>query len=673
MSAKPEGVLKSLTSVLLERYRFFRQAGVSFGGARDLYAVLGYQRILQYLDYRLRYQRGGIAKRIVEAYPKATWRGGVELYEDEDAAKDTAFEEAWKSIQDRLNVWSRLQAADILAGLSTFSVLLIGAPGELETELPRGTSPDRLLYLQPYSGGGGPPTSNTLLMQNHTQGLDSDCSIKNFDVDPKSVRFGEPLTYLLRRTDINLPGQMREIHWSRVIHVAEGCLDDNVYGMPTLENVWNLLDDLDKVTGGGAEAFWLRANQGLHLDVDKDMGLPGSTSAGLSADERKVLHEKAEEIQHQLQRVLVTRGVTATQLGSDVANLGPNADAILKQIGGSKGIPTRILTGSEMGQLASGQDADNWRTQVQDRRTSYAGPMIVRRLVDRLVEYGYLPKPKQYDIAWPVEEDMSELDKATLALTLTNVNKNYGSDVFDADFIREKAYKLEPLEELPQWEFMSELDKATLATKLAMVNKEMGITVYTDDEIRDMSFGKAPLTDAEKVPIGAPERISVTQPPELGADGQPIPQPALPNTPEIKAALRALEEAIEADDAEAILKILGDVPGHEFHGNQWTEGGATGMIFKEYATTGYGPGERGAEKARAAAQEAHKALTKAGFVKAAPTEHKHIAGEKMGRSQAYYSSSKKSTTEYAHPDGRKASLQATYEKTSNSSVRVKHS
>jgi hypothetical protein len=397
-------------------------------------------------------------------------------------------------------------------------------------------------------------------MQNHTQGLDSDCSIKNFDVDPKSVRFGEPLTYLLRRTDINLPGQMREIHWSRVIHVAEGCLDDNVYGMPTLENVWNLLDDLDKVTGGGAEAFWLRANQGLHLDVDKDMGLPGSTSAGLSADERKVLHEKAEEIQHQLQRVLVTRGVTATQLGSDVANLGPNADAILKQIGGSKGIPTRILTGSEMGQLASGQDADNWRTQVQDRRTSYAGPMIVRRLVDRLVEYGYLPKPKQYDIAWPVEEDMSELDKATLALTLTNVNKNYGSDVFDADFIREKAYKLEPLEELPQWEFMSELDKATLATKLAMVNKEMGITVYTDDEIRDMSFGKAPLTDAEKVPIGAPERISVTQPPELGADGQPIPQPvmpgSLPNTPEIKAALRALEEAIEADDLEAIGRLL---------------------------------------------------------------------------------------------------------------------
>jgi hypothetical protein len=252
--------------------------------------------------------------------------------------------------------------------------------------------------------------------------------------------------------------------------------------------------------------------------------------------------------------------VTATQLGSDVANLGPNADAILKQIGGSKGIPTRILTGSEMGQLASGQDADNWRTQVQDRRTSYAGPMIVRRLVDRLVEYGYLPKPKQYDIAWPVEEDMSELDKATLALTLTNVNKNYGSDVFDADFIREKAYKLEPLEELPQWEFMSELDKATLATKLAMVNKEMGITVYTDDEIRDMSFGKPPLTDAEKVPIGAPERISVTQPPELGADGQPIPQPvmpgSLPNTPEIKAALRALEEAIEADDLEAIGRLL---------------------------------------------------------------------------------------------------------------------
>jgi hypothetical protein len=424
-------------SVLLDRYQFMRQAGISFGGARDYYEVFGYDRQITTKQYRDEYARGGIAKRIVEAFPKATWRGeGLELYEDDDPDVSTDFERAWDSINARLSVWTTLLRADILAGLSTYSVVLIGVAGDgdLSTELPRG-NPDKLLYLTPFCGGGGPSATQ----RNPQAAFDADATVHEFDVDPSSPRFGDPLSYMLKRISVASPALQRPVHWSRIVHVAEGCLDDNVYGQPTLENVWNLLMDLQKVTGGGAEAFWLRANQGLHLDVDKDMALPDAKDAIAS------LKEQSELYKHQITRWLRTRGVDVKTLGSDVANFNAPAEAILTQIAGSKGIPMRILTGSERGELASSQDAANFDSQVQDRRTGYAGPMIVRRLVDRLIEYSYLPTPAQYKVGWPTVETMTEKEKAEGAKSWATTNQAAGEVVYTVSEIREHWHDMEPL------------------------------------------------------------------------------------------------------------------------------------------------------------------------------------------------------------------------------------
>ena len=448
VSRMDDASLRVLSSALVERMMFARQAGITFNGQRDVYEILGYNRILTYREYRARYMRGGLAKRVVDAYPSAIWRAGAELYEDEDPQTDTDFEQAWRSLDARLSVWSRFQRVHILSSLSTYAVLLIGAPGELNTPLPRGNSPDSVLYLQPFSGGGGPQGGDQ--QDNRSRAMNADCSIATFDTDSKSPRFGLPETYQLKRTTISAPVFDRQVHWSRMIHVADGLLGDEVYGTPALEAVWNLLDDLDKVTGGGAEAFWLRANAGLHLNIDKTMGAPSSVPgrasvAGMDAAARQQLHDQAEELKHQLQRVMVTRGVEATQLSSNVADFNGPADSIITQIAGTKGIPKRILVGSEMGQLASGQDKDNWNTQVQDRRTSWAFPGLVKPLVDRLCEYGYLPKPKTYAVEWPVIEDLTEDEKASLALRFALANRTQGSVLFTPDWIREKTYGLAPL------------------------------------------------------------------------------------------------------------------------------------------------------------------------------------------------------------------------------------
>ena len=463
--------LKTLTADLqLARLQWMKDVGIAFDGARDYYKVFGYDRLLTATQFRETYARGGIAKRIVEAFPKATWRGGVEVYEDEDPDKHTEFEKAFDDLNEQLQVWSVLERADILAGLSTYSVILIGAPGEFKSPLPKG-KPGQLLYLTPYWGGGGPANGRPL----STNAVDTDATIASYVEDPKNPRFGEPEFYALKRTNISLPKEANEVHWTRVIHIAEGCLEDNIFGIPVLENVWNLLQDLLKCTGGGAEAFFLRANQGLHLDVDKDMALTTPDGGVAILDKLK---EDLEKYKHGLTRWIRTRGVNVETLGSDVANFAPPADAILKQIAGSKGIPLRILTGSEMGELASSQDASNWDTQVQDRRTSYAGPSMVRRLVDRLIEYGYLPTPKMYVVGWPVEEEMSEPEKADLAVKMAQANATMGEPLFTEAEIREKTYDMKPLTD----EQRNEID-ARAAQKVKQAQEAMGPAAKPEENV----------------------------------------------------------------------------------------------------------------------------------------------------------------------------------------------
>jgi hypothetical protein len=505
----PAGELQTLsTAILLDRLRFATQAGITFEGARDTYALFGYPRTITSKMYRDQYERGGISKRIVEAYPKATWRGGLELYEDEDPDKETPFELAWKTLERKHKIWLRLQQADILAGLSTYSVLLIGATGGLETELPKVSSPDKLLYLAPFSGGGGPAPSG----QQVSEANYIDATIDSYETSPSSPRFGYPKAYRLRRTDSSDPALQRPVHWSRIIHVAEGTLNDDVFGQPTLRNVWNLLMDLEKVTGGGSEAFFIRANAGMQINVDKDMQIPPTPG------ELDKLRDDVEAYKHNITRILRTRGVEINQLGSDVANFSNPADAIMKQIAGSKGIPMRILTGSEMGQLASGQDADNWNTQVQDRRTGYAGPLIVQQLVDRLIEYGYLPTPAQYEVGWPTEEDMSDPEKASLAVSLASVNKAQGSIVFTDEEIRDKTFDMKPLTP-------AEKQKAA---------EEQGALAQAKNPIPDPVPGQS-AAPVKKGPFGRPVAAEEAN----------------------DELLMVLEAAIEANATEVIDQILG--------------------------------------------------------------------------------------------------------------------
>lgn len=406
-------------SDLLSRAGLARRAGKTFGGKRDLYEALGYARELRVEDFRDRYERGDVAGRIVDTYPKETWRDGPELVEDEDPETVTVWEQAFLDFAKRTRLWHVMKRADILSGLGPYSVILIGAAGQLETELPKMQNLDGVLYLTPYAA--------------------DDAQISTWETESESPRFGLPRTYRLsRKGTMGMTTLDREVHWTRIIHIADNLLDDRVSGRPLLARVWNRLDDLDKVVGGGSEAFWLRVNGGTIFSVDKDV----------KVEEGKLdqLKTQAEEFAHGLRRTLAARGFTATQLDSDVSNFGNQVDAIMGLISGATSIPQRILLGSERGELASSQDKRAWDDRISERRTDFAEP-VIEQLVERLTTYGAMKAVKKYDVRWPDFEELDQVQKAEVADKWAQLNEKAGGVVVTPAEIRDRVLGLDALEE----------------------------------------------------------------------------------------------------------------------------------------------------------------------------------------------------------------------------------
>ena len=401
--------------------------GRTFGGKRDLYKTLGYKKELGPADYRFRYARNSVAARVVEAYPKGTWRGKAELIEDSnpDPVKGskkllTPFEQAWKDLSTRLNIWPLFMKADILAGLGRYSVVLLGAPGALNSQLPDQVPPEKLAFLSIFS--------------------ELDAKIKSYDTSLTSERYGLPLEYeITTKNPATFASSSVVVHWSRIIHIADNVLDEPTFGIPRLQRVWNLLDDLEKVTGAGAEAFWLRAHQGYQFDLDKEIEL--------GPEEEEALDEEVDNFIDGMQRFVRTRGVKLQALGSDVAIFDRNVLSIISQISSGTAIPQRILLGSEQGQLASEQDRVNWAERVQDRRVEFADPSVVRLSVDRFIKHGILPTPKQYETRWPQVFDLSDGERAKIANTWADINQKNKMTIIKPNEFRDRLLELPALED----------------------------------------------------------------------------------------------------------------------------------------------------------------------------------------------------------------------------------
>ena len=390
--------LNASSSVLLGRARLANLVGTTFEGSRDLYKYLGYKRNLSFDDYDQRYRRGGIAGRVVDVYPQATWRNPPKILDKDSQEQDeqSKFVGQFNDLAQRLNLFHYMERVDKLAGIGQYAVLLIGVKGatKLDKPMPKLRSTDDILFVTPYSQHNAP--------------------IKSFVTDPGDARFGLPEVYNLKLgKDLSIGESTannieKEVHHSRLLHVADNLIEDDIFGLPRMHRIWNYLDDLDKIVGGSAEAVWRVTDRGMQFNVDPE--------AELDPDDEADFTDEIEEYMHNLKRYIKTKGVEVNNLGSDEVKIDGPFESTMQLISGTTGIPTRILMGSERGQLASQSDDKNFNARVKERQQSYGAPVILRPFTDKLIKNGAFGTDDiEYKVKWPDVSTLTEKERADVA------------------------------------------------------------------------------------------------------------------------------------------------------------------------------------------------------------------------------------------------------------------
>jgi hypothetical protein len=389
-------------SELVNRSKLASALGQHYGGNRDIYEALGYKKTLYPSDYITQYSRQDIAAAVVDRPVDKTWEGDFSVSEVD--VENSTFEDQFEELKKRLKLTSKFKRLDRLSSLGEFGILLLGFDGVKTNEdfsEPVQPGNRKLLYVKPLS--------------------QESVEIDEYVDDPADPRFGLPLLYRIQLTE---PGaeshKTLRVHYTRVIHVVEKLMESEVKGVPVLQNVYNRLQDLERLVGGSAEMFWRGARPGYQGKVDKDYEM--------GDDAEKQMKTQLDEFENHLRRFFLNQGVELETLSPQVADPKNHVDVQISMIAAAKQIPKRILMGSESAELASSQDADNWTEVIQSRRTEYAEDQIIQPFVDRLIEYGVLTRTSSNSgivVNWPDPYAKGEGERANVGKTRADALKSY--------------------------------------------------------------------------------------------------------------------------------------------------------------------------------------------------------------------------------------------------------
>ncbi len=402
-------------------------------GDRDLALDCGYPARNPSLNqYRQMYDEEGFAARLVGVLPAECWAVYPEVYVREDN-RVTAWEKSAWDLIERTSLWHYVHRADRISGIGHYGVLFLGLDGGTDLSKPaiarKKGKPLDLMYVRP-------------LAEYHA-------AISELEGNTASPRYGQPLFYNLTFADptsasgtngvpVGTDAGVKEVHWSRVIHIADNTDDSDIYGVPRMQQHYRRLLDLRKVYAGSAEMYWQGAFPGFSFDANPD----------LEDEEEMDIETVQEQIQlymDHLQRYLASTGGTFRSLAPQVVDPTPQIQAYITIICAVLGCPLRIFLGSESGVLASELDKTAWNRRISQRQVLYCEPMIVRKIFNRLNELevlGSVSDGFKYKVSWTDLNALSDKDKADVALKRAQTMLQYLSSGGEKIVPLEFAYEM---------------------------------------------------------------------------------------------------------------------------------------------------------------------------------------------------------------------------------------
>ena len=369
-----------------------------------------------------RYLRNGIAFAGIEQTILKTWQDNPELWENKDA-KETYGESEIRQKFDDLRLWQKLAEADRRSMVGGYSGLILRYADDKRFLEPVDTVPgglDGLVDVIPAWAG--------------------QLTVSSWDTDEMSPTYGEPTMFGFNESavgdnsDRQAKNRSFELHPDRVLIWSK---DGTVHNHSILEPGFNNLIDMEKISGAGGEGFWKNAKSAPIMETDADVSIADMAKGmGVGVDEMAdKMNEQVEDFNKGFDAMLMLQGMKAKTLGVTLPQPEEFFNVALQGFAASIGIPLKVLVGSQSGERASTEDADEWSRTNMARRTNTARPTIMV-LVKKLETVRVLPE-HDWHIYW------SDLTEASMGLKIDRADKMAGinqksmEEVYTIDEIRE--------------------------------------------------------------------------------------------------------------------------------------------------------------------------------------------------------------------------------------------
>jgi hypothetical protein len=294
-----------------------------------------------------RYSRNGIAFAGVEKTILKTWQDNPELWENKDA-KETYAESEIRQKFDDLRLWQKLAEADRRSMVGGYSGLILRYADDKRFLEPVDTVPgglDGLVDIIPAWAG--------------------QLTVSSWDTDERSPTYGEPTMFGFNESavgdndDRQAKNRSFELHPDRVLIWSK---DGTIHNRSILEPGFNNLIDMEKISGAGGEGFWKNAKSAPVMETDADVSIADMAKGmGVGVDEMAdKMNEQVEDFNKGFDAMLMLQGMKAKTLGVTLPQPEEFFNVALQCFAASIGIPLKVLVGSQSGERASTEDADEW-------------------------------------------------------------------------------------------------------------------------------------------------------------------------------------------------------------------------------------------------------------------------------------------------------------------------
>lgn len=362
------------------------------------------------------YERGGIATRIISAYPDYCWATPPRVTSDETTLDESRVERRLKVLDNRFDVLSQLKLADTYSRVNGWSVIYISIIGDDPREP---LDPNRV-YTMAEIGA-----IETLSYK--------DVSIASYYNDVTDHRYGAPKEYRLRRFSNGSSRQTQTfgsnviyshltIHESRVIRVYNPNFGDKIHGTPMLTPIVNDLYDKTKISSATA----------VNIFSSKAILHVGTKGFSNLRSLKKSITDSIGDLNGSRSRVFTTNNdARATFLNSEVTDPTNILTTIVRWLGASVGIPLKILLAYD--DTSNSTNDVLWGTQVNSVRRDFCNNMIIKPFLRKLNDMGIL-NSVGFNITWKTNDyidAMSESEIAkNIAVAISTIANSAGANQF---------------------------------------------------------------------------------------------------------------------------------------------------------------------------------------------------------------------------------------------------